>query len=190
MRHDRETRAGGIVVRPTSEADLPGIISGIASRTSEQHRRRLDDHERGSGFTELIAWCDGVAVGFVGLGFHDDSSPEELMESRGYALVTDLHVEVPHRRRGAGRALMLALEDVAREAGAVGVILDAATSETFAAARALYRSLGYADQGRPYLGGWSDPDVPGRHLVDELTVWLKPISAGHDRRAGGPARVG
>ena len=78
-------------------------------------------------------------MGFVGLGFHDDSSPEELMESRGYALVTDLHVEVPHRRRGAGRALMLALEDVAREAGAAGVILDAATSETFAAARALYR---------------------------------------------------
>jgi ribosomal protein S18 acetylase RimI-like enzyme len=172
--HDIE-RARGIVVRPTSQADLPGITSGIASRTPEQHRRRLREHERGAGFIELIAWRDGVAVGFVGLGFHDDSSPEELMESRGFAMVTDLHVEVEHRRHGAGRALMLALEESARQARAPGVILDTATSGPFAAARALYRSLGYVDQGGPYLGGWSDPDVPGRHLLDELTIWLKPF---------------
>ena len=115
-------------------------------------------------------------MGYVGLSLHDDSTPEELMESRGYALVTDLHVELRHRRKGAGTALMLALEEVAREQGAPGVILDAATSESFAAARALYRSLGYIERGGRYVGGWSDPDVPGRHLVDELTVWLKAFA--------------
>jgi GNAT superfamily N-acetyltransferase len=171
-----------------SEADLPGIISGIASRTPEQHRRRLHEHERGTGFTELIAWRDGVAVGFVGLALHDDSNPDELVESRGYALVTDLHVETPHRRHGAGRALMLALEDVARRAGAAGVVLDTGTNESFAAARGLYRSLGYVDQGGAYLGGWSDPDAPGRHLVDELTMWLKPFEVERDRRIGARER--
>jgi GNAT superfamily N-acetyltransferase len=164
-----------IAVRPINEAELPAIMAGITSRTPEQHRQRLANHERGTGFTELIGWRGDIAVGFVALGLHDDASPEELVESRGYAMVDYLHVEEQHRRQGVGRALMLALEDLARESGAAGVILDAGTGESFAPARALYRSLGYVDQGGQYLGGWSDPDVPGRHLVDELTRWLKPL---------------
>jgi hypothetical protein len=54
-----------------------------------------------------------------------------------------------------------------------GVILDTGTTDYFAPARALYRSLGYVDRGGVYLGGWSDPDRPGVHFVDPLTAWLK-----------------
>ena len=68
---------------------------------------------------------------------------------------------------------MLALEGHARAAGMPGVILDTGTSDYFAAARALYRSLGYVDRGGVYLGGWSDPDHPGVHMVDPLTPWIK-----------------
>ena len=161
------------VVRPFAEDDLPDVIAGIQSRDAAQHRRRLDEHQRDTGFTELIAWIDGSAVGFVGLGYQDDADIEEMLEARGYALVYDLHVEERHRRRGAGRALMLALEARARSLGAPGVILDTGTGDDFAAARALYASLGYSNQGGSYLGGWSDPDRPGRNLVDELTQWRK-----------------
>ena len=164
-----------LTVRQLNETDLPAIMAGISSREPAQHRRRLQEQERGTGFTELIAWLDDTAVGFVGLGYHDDANVDEMVESRGYALVYDLHVEEPHRRRGAGRALMLALEDRARLLGAPGVILDTGTSEYFAPARALYRALGYTNQGGVYLGGWSDPDHPGVHYVDPLSAWLKPF---------------
>jgi GNAT superfamily N-acetyltransferase len=164
----------GIEVRPIEEGDLPGVVAGIPSRAPEQHRRRLDLQRRG-GFVLLIGWLDGVAVGFVGVGMHEDGSPDVLAESRGFAMVSDLHVEEPYRRRGVARALMTALEEEARVAGMPGVILDTGIDEAFAAARTLYRALGYVDQGGVYLGGWSDPDHRGVHLVDPLTIWLKPF---------------
>jgi GNAT superfamily N-acetyltransferase len=106
---------------------------------------------------------------------HEDGSPEVLAESRGFAMVSDLHVEEPYRRRGVARALMAALEDDVRDAQMPGVILDTGTDEAFEAARALNRDLGFVDQGGVYLGGWSDPDRPGVHIVDPLTLWLTPF---------------
>jgi GNAT superfamily N-acetyltransferase len=164
-----------IEVRPFKEVDLEAAIAGISSRTPDQHRRRLAQHIKGTGFTELIAFLDGVAVGFVGLGWHDDAAVDEMIESRGFALVYDLHVEESFRRRGAGHALMRGLEERARILGAPGVILDTGTGDDFAAARALYRSLGYVECGGVYLGGWSDPDRPGVHYVDPLRQWMKSL---------------
>jgi putative acetyltransferase len=162
-----------IEVRPLAAADLDAVIAGIRSIESERHRLTLHEHEKETGFTQLIAWLDGEAVGFVGMALWDDASPDEMMESRGFALVTHLYVEEAHRRKGVGRALMRALEDLARMHGAPGVILDTGTGDYFAAARALYRSLDYVEQGGVYLGGWSDPDHPGVNLVDGLTQWSK-----------------
>ena len=162
-----------VEVRPFSEADLPAVIEGITSRAPQQHARRLADHQRDTGFTELIGWLDGRAAGFVGLGYNDDANIDEMLEARGYALVYDLHVEEPSRRRGVATALMRALEERAREIGAPGVILDTGTSDYFAPARALYTSLGYVDLHNVYIGGWSDPDNPGVRFADPLTTWLK-----------------
>jgi GNAT superfamily N-acetyltransferase len=163
-----------IEVRRIDATELPAIVTGIPSRTPERYRRQLELQDRG-GFVFLIGWLDGAPVGFVGVGMHEDGSPEVLAESRGFAMVSDLYVEEPYRRRGVGRALMLALEREARAAGMPGVILDTGTGEPFEAARALYRDLGYVDQGGIYLGGWSDPDRPGVHLLDALTLWVKPF---------------
>ena len=163
-----------IVVRPCDRSDLDEVIADLPARAPEMYRRRLEQHERGDAVW-FIAWLDGRAIGFVGVGMRNDRDVDEMLEARGYALVEDLYVEEAYRRRGAARALMEALERVARDAGMPGVILDTGTDDYFAAARALYASLGYIDQGGVYLGGWSDPDRPGVHFVDPLTAWLKPF---------------
>ena len=161
-----------IVVRPLDASDLDAVIAGVTSRAPEQFRRRLTQQERGD-VVWFIAWFEGRAIGFVGVGLHNDRDVDEMLEARGYALVEDLFVEEAYRRRGAARALMEALERLARAEGMPGVILDTGVDEYFAAARALYASLGYQDQGGIYLGGWSDPDRPGVHFVDPLTTWIK-----------------
>jgi GNAT superfamily N-acetyltransferase len=163
-----------IVVRPFDRSDLDAVIGGLPARAPEMHRRRLEQHERGEAVW-FIAWLEGRPVGFVGVGMHNDRDVDEMLEARGYALVEDLYVEEAYRRRGAGRQLMEAIERVAQEAGMPGMILDTGVDAYFAAARGLYGSLGYVDQGGVYLGGWSDPDRPGVHFVDPLTAWLKPF---------------
>lgn len=164
----------GPVVRRLTEDDVEAVAAALASRSPQVHRRHLEAQTHG-GFVCLIAWVDGVPAGFAGVGLHEDASPEVVAESRGFATVSEVFVEAPHRRRGVGRALMSALEDAARAAGMPGVILDTGTDASFAPARALYRSLGYVDQEDVYLGGWSDPDQAGVHVVDPLTLWLKPL---------------
>lgn len=161
-----------IVVRPFDRSDLDAVIAGFPARAPEMHRRRLEEQERGDSVW-FIAWLDGMAIGFVGVSTHNERDVDEMLEARGYALVEDLYVEEAFRRRGAARALMEALERVARDDGMPGVILDTGVDDSYAPARALYASLGYRDQGGVYLGGWSDPDRPGVHLVDPLTIWIK-----------------
>jgi GNAT superfamily N-acetyltransferase len=161
-----------IEVRRLEREDLDRVTGALRSRSAERHRRRFEAQERG-GSTELIAWRDGEPAGAVGIGYGACQSPEDLVESRGFASVSDLFVEEPHRRHGVARALMMALERDARAAGMPGVILDTGAGDDFAAARALYTSMGYVDQGGVYLGGWSDPDRPDTHIVDRLTIWVK-----------------
>ena len=161
-----------IVVRPLDRSDLDDVVGGLSSRAPAQFRRRMEQQERGDAVW-FIAWLEGRAIGFVGVGLRNDRDVDEMLEARGLALVEDLHVEEAYRRRGAARSLMEALERLARAEGMPGVILDTGIDEYFAAARALYASLGYEDRGGVYLGGWSDPDRPGVHFVDPLTTWIK-----------------
>ena len=163
-----------LVIRPLAPHELDAVSEGLTSRPRATHERRIALQEQG-GFVYLIAWLGGVAVGHVGLGFVDGRHVEDLCEFRGYPLVSDLLVEPDHRRKGIGRALMGALEEVARDSGERGVALDTGTDETFAVSRVLYRSMGYRDQGGVFLGGWSDPEQPGVHIVDPLTIWLKEL---------------
>ena len=161
-------------IRPIVPHELDAVSDGLTSRPRATHERRIVLQEQG-GFVYLIAWLEGAPVGHVGLGFVNGRRVEDLSEFRGYPLVSDLLVEAEHRGKGIGRALMQALEDVARAAGERGVALDTGTDETFTVSRELYRSMGYRDQGGVFLGGWSDPEQPGVHFVDPLTIWLKEL---------------
>ncbi len=161
-------------IRPLADHELDAASAGLHARPRAAHERRLTFQSQG-GFVYLIAWLDGVAVGHVGLGTVAGRDVEDLCEFRGYALVSDLHVMEAHRGKGIGRALMEALHDHARAAGEHGVALDTGVDDSFAVARALYRSMGYRDQGGVFFGGWSDPELPGVHFVDPLTIWLKEL---------------
>ncbi len=66
------------------------------------------------------------------------------------AYLEELYVVPAARRRGLGRALVLAAMDLARAAGAVR--MDLGTGEDDTEARALYASLGFACDGDLFYG--------------------------------------
>ena len=91
--------------------------------------------ERGESVV-LVAEADGQMLGFTQL------YPTwcSVAAARIFVLY-DLFVDDDARRGGAGRALMLAAQAFAREAGAVRI--DLSTARTNARAQALYESLGW-----------------------------------------------
>jgi ribosomal protein S18 acetylase RimI-like enzyme len=91
--------------------------------------------ERGESVV-FIAEADGAAIGFCQL------YPAWCSVAAAPTFVLyDLFVDDDLRRGGAGRALMLAAQAFARDAGAVR--LDLSTARTNACAQSLYESLGW-----------------------------------------------
>jgi ribosomal protein S18 acetylase RimI-like enzyme len=112
----------------------------------------------------------------VGLAFPDDRRIDELCEWRGRPFVEDLWVAPRCRRLGIGPALMLHLETAAREAGVPEIALDAGTSPSYAAARRLYRRLGYVERPEPYVISARPPPEAGPVTwCDVVTMWTKPL---------------
>jgi GNAT superfamily N-acetyltransferase len=155
--------------------EVERVVEQLPNRSRTQHGRRLDAQRNGT-YRYLIAWVDGVAVGHVGVGFPDDARIDELIEWRGLALVDDLYVEPVARRRGIGRALMEALEAEVRSAGAPGIGLATGLDEGYAAARALYRDLGYREVTGPFVASARMPaDATTPVFVEILTIWTKTL---------------
>ena len=86
----------------------------------------------------LAAWLDGRLAGVVTL---DCDTPQNQPHR---AEVKKLLVHPSARRRGLARALMLAAEAAAADAGRTLLTLDTASD----GAEALYRALGYVEAGR------------------------------------------
>lgn len=94
----------------------------------------------GQGGTVLLAaWVDGVLAGTVQLGL--DTPPNQPHRADLCKLLVDpaLH------RRGTGRALMLAAQAEAAQAGRTLLTLDTVAGD---AGEQLYRSLGWVEAGR------------------------------------------
>ncbi len=89
-----------------------------------------------SAETTLVADADGVLVGFVCVRI-----VPQMSDDQPYAEVSDLFVTEHARRRGHGRALLLAAEERARSAGADALVL--VTGFENDGAQDLYRSVGF-----------------------------------------------
>jgi ribosomal protein S18 acetylase RimI-like enzyme len=101
---------------------------------TERHTRRFFERE---GHHLLLAVENGAAVGFV-TGV-ETTHPDKGTEMFLY----ELSVAEPHRRRGIGTALVLALADLARERGCYGMWVG--TEADNDAALATYRAAGAAE---------------------------------------------
>jgi ribosomal protein S18 acetylase RimI-like enzyme len=94
-----------------------------------------------------VAYVDGEPAGFVsGIEVtHPDKGTEMFLY--------ELAVDEEHRRRGHARALIGALEALARERGCTGMFVF--VDDDNEAGRAAYRSAGGGDASRPWMVDWS-----------------------------------
>ena len=109
-------------------ADLEGARQFIGTRleVGDSHLLLAKEGDRLLGFTQLYPSFSSVSM-------------EKIW------ILNDLFVFEGARRRGVARALMEAAQQFGRESGAIALTL--ATEKTNASAQALYRSLGYRQDG-------------------------------------------
>jgi len=124
--------------------------------------RKVLPHVREGTRRVLIARCDESIVGTVQL---DLATPPN---QRHRAEVTKLLVHPDARRLGIGRALMIALEEIARSEGRTLLTLDTVSGSN---AEFLYRSLGYTASGviPRYARGALKPDL------EDTTIMYKEL---------------
>jgi GNAT superfamily N-acetyltransferase len=114
----------------------------------------------------LVARLDGRSEGIVGTVQLDLDMPPNQQHR---AAVAKLLVHPAARRRGIGRALMIALEDIARSEGRILLTLDTVSGSN---AELLYRSLDFIAAGiiPRYARGALTPELEGTTIMyKELT---------------------
>ena len=95
----------------------------------------------------LVGYVDGEPAGFV-------SGVEVTHPDKGTEMfLYELAVDEAHRRRGHGRALIEALDALARERGCVGMFVF--VDDDNQAGRAAYCSAGGRDASRPVMVEWA-----------------------------------
>lgn len=126
-------QSAATAARERAEAEGRSVAETLPDAEAEL-ARLLPEGRRTPGH-ELFDVLDGdTVVGWLWIGPHPTKADA--------AWVYDIEIEQHARRRGLGRAAMLAAEEVARAAGATELGLNVFGFNE--AAIALYRSLGYA----------------------------------------------
>jgi hypothetical protein len=108
----------------------------------------------------------------------DDREVVDTVESRGSPILHDLEVVPAHRRRGIGRALARTVESEARARGSALLGLRTGIDDGYAAARALYRSLGWVEEPDSLcLESARIPTDEGsyRVYIEVVTMWWKEL---------------
>jgi ribosomal protein S18 acetylase RimI-like enzyme len=142
-------------VRAASAGDVDALAR-LNAEVQELHRAARPDRYRDAPLAEIADWMrqlladpavtvlvaeDGEAIGFAVVR-RSDSPGHTFAFPRLSATVEALGVTANAQRRGAGRALMAAAEELARSWGAASVVLDVQSFNQ--AALDFYRALGYA----------------------------------------------
>jgi ribosomal protein S18 acetylase RimI-like enzyme len=159
------------------------LISCVAQGASLGFHAPLDaDVARGwwtrvprDGVVLLVAQQEGRIVGTVQL----QSAESQNGAHRGE--VAKLLVHPSSRRQGIARALMTALENEARAAGKLLLVLDTRDGDP---SNDLYRALGYREAGR--IPGWAH-DAAG--TPSATVFWYKPLKSPAELGAGPAAGV-
>ena len=134
-----------ITVRPATESDIADLSDPMAGDVSpEQLANRWQEHVAGYRVM-LMALLDGDLAGTVSMGGHNHQRPDSL---RLFAL----DVGSALRRRGAGSALVRAVESEAGLRGLGHVNLEVAVENSGAVG--LYERLGYGRVGHPIIDRW------------------------------------
>jgi GNAT superfamily N-acetyltransferase len=159
-----------VLVRALEAADLDALNRDLPSWSSGEYERRL-----GAGredVVQVVAW-DGptpVGRGMVLFPGHEEYSASAARE--GCAEVRDVFVATVHRRRGAARAIMTALEEATRANGMRRIGLSVGLDDAAAPARALYERLGYARAHGPFLTSATLEGDDGPIAVGAVLVYL------------------
>ena len=137
----------------------PGDVAALArlnAEVQELHRAAMPDRYRDPPIGEIEDWMrrlladpdvvlliaeeDAGAIGFAVV--RRDASPGNTFAlPRLRAMIEGIGVTATAHRRGAGRALMDAAEELARSWGAASVVLDVQSFNS--GAESFYRALGY-----------------------------------------------
>ena len=128
--------------RPEVRALLERHLSFCLSETPPEHSFALDVDGLLDPKVTLVSYRDGENV----LGV---AALKEL--DGAHAEVKSMHTAAEARGRGVGRALLAHLLDTAKARGYQRVFLETGTTPGFAAARALYESMGFTPTG-PFGG--------------------------------------
>jgi GNAT superfamily N-acetyltransferase len=166
-------------IRPATADELSTICAAFPERPCMLHEERLHQQEDGYG-PYLIAWLDGEAVGHIQLQLPEERDLDGMVEGRGAAWVEDLWVSPSARGRWIGPALMRAMEAEARRVGVTRLAFFAGLSPDFAAARAIYRWMGWRERSpEPFI---ESATLPGDHgdagvYVETVTMWEKALTS-------------
>jgi GNAT superfamily N-acetyltransferase len=165
-------------IRRAHPDELDVLCVAFTDRPRVLHEERLAHQEDGHG-PYLIAWLDGAPVGHIQLQLPDERDLDSMLEGRGAAWAEDLSVTPSARGRWIGPALMRGLEEEARRAGVGRVVFFAGVSDDYAAARAIYRWMGWRERRRePFIesGTLEGDDGGSDAYVEVVTMWEKDLT--------------
>jgi putative acetyltransferase len=168
----RAARSADAPLLAAAERAIASVPGRLASRPEEIQdedvRRKIDELEDGARGIFLVAERAGAVVG------HAFLEPLTLAATSHVVRLT-IAVHEGHQRQGAGRALMTELLRWARSRPSVEKV-ELQVRSTNEPALALYRSLGFVEEGRKTkrlkIG-------PSTYLDDVyMALWVGPISSG------------
>jgi GNAT superfamily N-acetyltransferase len=151
-------------VREALADDWAEVARLLAELGRPDVRGRDDEHEHRQAYERYLAAPESVAlvaveedrvVGFVDLEFR-----ERLNFSAPQAWIPDLIVTEESRSRGAGKALLAAAEDRARERGCFALTLESATWRE--RAHAFYQREGMRHVSASFAKLLSGEEWPGK----------------------------
>ena len=160
----------GVELRPLGRGDFRDALAlarelhGLPDTEPEPHRAGFEALVNDVDATPFLAIADDEPAGYIGFRFR-----RRLNHATFEGWVSDLYVREHFRGRGIGRALLAAAIAEWRLRGGHQVMLEVGTDRT--AARALYESAGFANQGKYFEIG----PITSRQVEPQQGVEIRPI---------------